>query len=116
MPYITTAELPELLRPFIDIKLAGGSNAAGERAYADIDAAWAVDSEEARRHYPDCDIRGLTGRGVERQWDGKGEAIRWELIRRVTVGQQLRGDDGFLHNHPRATYHVIASRVQGLAA
>ena len=109
MPYITQSQLPDLLRPFINARLAGGSDARGQRRYADIAAAWSIDSEEARCNYSDCDIRGLTGAGVERCWDGKGEVISGELIRHVTVGEYLRGEDGFLHYQPSATYHVIQS-------
>lgn len=108
MPLITQSELPALLRPMVNAGV-GNSNPRGERPYCDIAAAWDVDSAEARRGYPDTDIRGLTGAGVQRQWDGTLEVIRWELIRRVTVGELLRGDDGFLHHHPRATYHVVSA-------
>jgi hypothetical protein len=109
MPFITQSELPALLRPLIDRRLSGGSDARGQRPYCDIAAAWDAESDEPARGYPDTDIRGLTGAGVERQWDGKGEVIRWEHIRRVTVGEYLRGEDGWLHYHPRATYHVVSS-------
>lgn len=110
MPYITIPQLRAKLRPLVNARLAGGSNEMGERPYADIHAAWHVDSDEARCHYSDCDIRGLTGAGIERCWDGKGEAIRWDLIRSVTIGEYLRGFDGRLHYNPRTTYHVIQQR------
>lgn len=108
MPYITRSQLTELLRPFENVRFAG--DARGERPYVDIAAAWCTDSTEARCQYPDCDIRALTGAGVERQWDGKAEIIRWELIRSVTLGRYERDADGWLRYRPREIFHVIQNR------
>ena len=108
MPYITQAQLPQLLRRFENVRFSG--DALGQREYVDIAAAWSADSEEARCKYPDCDIRALTGSGIERQWDGKGEVIEWDRIRSITIGRHERGADGMLHYHPRALYHVIPAQ------
>lgn len=107
MPYITQSELPALLRPLVNVRLAGGADARGQRRYVDIAAAWHADEDDAARKFPDTDIHGLTGAGVLRQWDGKDEVIRWDTIRRVTLGDLRRSEDGFLHYHPRVTYDVI---------
>jgi hypothetical protein len=114
MPYITQSELPRLLRRYVNVRFAGDAN--GQRPYVDVASAWHAESDGAPCHYPDCDIRSLTGAGIERAWDGKGEVIRWELIRRVTVGEYLRGEDGWLHYHPAETFHVIQRSAQQVAA
>lgn len=110
MPYITAAKLPELLRRYENVRF--DRDDLGQRAYVDIAAAWHADSEEARCHYPDCDIRSLTGAGVERQWDGKAEIIRFGLIRSVTIGRYERDADGRLQYRPRQIFHVIHQPVQ----
>jgi hypothetical protein len=109
MPILTQSELPRLLRRYVNVRLAGGDG--GQRQYVDIAAAWHPESDDAACKYPDCDIRGLTGAGIDRAWDGDSEVIRWELIRRVTVGEVIRDADGFLEYQPRKTYHVIAARA-----
>lgn len=105
MPYITQAQLPELLRRYENVRFAGDDR--GQRPFVNISAAWTEDSEKASCGYPDCDIRALTGAGVERQWDGQADVIRWELIRSVTVGRYERDSDGFLQYRPHKLYHVI---------
>ncbi|UPT53088.1 hypothetical protein [Synechococcus phage Yong-M3-232] len=108
MPYITEAQLPQLLRRFENIRFSDDGN--GQREYIDIAAAWHEDDADGRCHYPDCDIRALTGAGVERQWDGGAEVIRFNLIRTVTIGCYERGSDGWLEYRPREIYRVISKR------
>lgn len=109
MPYITEAQLPELLRSFENGRFA--ADELGQRPYVDIATAWHQDDEDAPCQYPDCDIRGLTGAGVQRQWDGKLETIRWGLIRTLTIGRYERDAEGWLQYRPRRIYQVI-SRTQ----
>jgi hypothetical protein len=116
MPFITQSELPALLRPLINARLGGGSDSRGQRRYADVYAAWDAEDTVGCKQHPDCDIRGLTGAGIDRCWDGKGEVIRWDLVRRVTVGEYLRDAYGELRYFPHTTYHVVSAIASQVAA
>jgi len=108
MPYITQAQLPDLLRRFENVRFAGDDR--GQRKYVDIAAAWYDDEDEGACKYPDCDVRAVLGAGVERQWDGKASVIPWGCIRSITVGDYARDGDGFLQYRPRQIYNVIWER------
>lgn len=110
MPYITISQLRQKLRPLVNARI--GSRI---RPYVDIRAAWDAESTQAACAFPDCDVRGLTGAGVERQWDGKGETIAWDRIRTVTFGEVRPEGDGSWY-HPGVTYQVIQGRELAVAA
>lgn len=101
MPYITINQLRQKLRPLVDARLTSGA-----RPYVDLHAAWFASDDAAPVHYPDCDIRALTGAGVMRCWDGKLECVDWDLIRTATFGDYRPHTDGSWY-HPRVTYQVI---------
>jgi hypothetical protein len=81
MPHpATTAELIELVRPFVGAKV---NRQRDERGYI-LPLTAAVDILH-RCNSVNADVRAVNAAGVEKVWDGQAEFIPWREVRSVTI-------------------------------
>jgi hypothetical protein len=81
MPHpATTAELIELVRPFVGAKV---NRPRDERGYI-LPLGAAVDIL-AICNSINADIRAVTAEGFEKLWDGQVEFIRWSEVQSITI-------------------------------
>jgi hypothetical protein len=76
----TTAELIELVRPFVGAKL---NRARDERGYI-LPLTAAVDILH-RCNSVNADVRAVNAEGFEKVWDGQAEFIRWPEVQSITI-------------------------------
>jgi hypothetical protein len=76
----TTAELIELVRPFVGAKV---NRQRDERGYI-LPLTAAVDILH-RCNSVNADVRAVNAEGFEKVWDGQAEFIPWREVRSVTI-------------------------------
>jgi plasmid replication initiation protein len=76
----TTAELIELVRPFVGAKV---NRQRDERGYI-LPLTAAVDILH-RCNSVNADVREVTAEGIEKVWDGQAEFIRWSEVQSITI-------------------------------
>jgi hypothetical protein len=76
----TTAELIELVRPFVGAKV---NRPRDERGYI-LPLTAAVDILH-RCNSVNADVRAVTAEGFEKLWDGQAEFIRWSEVQSITI-------------------------------
>jgi hypothetical protein len=81
MPHpATTAELIELVRPFVGAKV---NRQRDERGYI-LPLTAAVDILH-RCNSVNADVRAVNAEGFEKVWDGQAEFVRWSEVQSVTI-------------------------------